>query len=181
MKNLDVGALQAVFEVLQQHYPERLGELWFLNAPFIFWGLWRVVSPFIQQATKEKIKFLSGRDRERMLQQYIPQDVSILLLKPGVSLPFYRVAAHWSCKRQTVCLLVEVLHIGVSYYSGSLQLCAYDTCKHSTCQGETQPPLHLGSLLQLEIVDTMLCTVQAATSAGHRCRCCPKRMEVKQP
>ena len=77
MKNLDVGALQAVFEVLQQHYPERLGELWFLNAPFIFWGLWRVVSPFIQQATKEKIKFLSGRERARMLQ-YIPQDVSLL-------------------------------------------------------------------------------------------------------
>ncbi|KAL3144014.1 hypothetical protein ABBQ32_003820 [Trebouxia sp. C0010 RCD-2024] len=74
MKNLDVGALQAVFEVLQQHYPERLGELWFLNAPFIFWGLWRVVSPFIQQATKEKIKFLSGKERDRM-RQYIPQDV----------------------------------------------------------------------------------------------------------
>lgn len=78
MKNLDVGALQAVFEVLQQHYPERLGELWFLNAPFIFWGLWRVVSPFIHQATKEKIKFLSGKERERMLQ-YIPQDVSFVV------------------------------------------------------------------------------------------------------
>lgn len=77
MKNLDVGALQAVFEVLQQHYPERLGELWFLNAPFIFWGLWRVVSPFIQQATKEKIKFLSNKERDRM-RQYIPQDVSCL-------------------------------------------------------------------------------------------------------
>ena len=85
MKNLDVGALQAVFEVLQQHYPERLGELWFLNAPFIFWGLWRVVSPFIQQATKDKIKFLSGRERERMLQQYISQDVSFLL--NGLLLP----------------------------------------------------------------------------------------------
>jgi hypothetical protein len=76
MKNLDVGALQAVFEVLQQHYPERLGELWFLNAPFIFWSLWRVVSPFIQANTKAKIKFLSGKDRERMLQEYIPPDVS---------------------------------------------------------------------------------------------------------
>lgn len=75
MKNLDVGALQAVFEVLQQHYPERLGELWFLNAPFIFWGLWRVVSPFIQPSTKDKIKFLSGKDGERMLRQHIPQDV----------------------------------------------------------------------------------------------------------
>lgn len=85
MKNLDVGALQAVFEVLQQHYPERLGELWFLNAPFIFWGLWRVVSPFIQQNTKDKIKFLSSKDRERLLQRYIPPDVSSALYSTAYS------------------------------------------------------------------------------------------------
>ena len=36
-------ALQAVFELLQSHYPERLHALWFLNAPFIFWGVWRMV------------------------------------------------------------------------------------------------------------------------------------------
>ena len=44
-RNLDVKALQAVFELLQSHYPERLAALWFLNAPFIFWGVWRLVSP----------------------------------------------------------------------------------------------------------------------------------------
>ncbi len=43
-RNLDVKALQAVFELLQSHYPERLHALWFLNAPFIFWGVWRMVS-----------------------------------------------------------------------------------------------------------------------------------------
>ena len=42
-RNLDVKALQAVFELLQSHYPERLHALWFLNAPFIFWGVWRMV------------------------------------------------------------------------------------------------------------------------------------------
>ena len=44
-RNLDVKALQAVFELLQSHYPERLHALWFLNAPFIFWGVWRMVKP----------------------------------------------------------------------------------------------------------------------------------------
>lgn len=44
-RNLDVKALQAIFELLQSHYPERLCALWFLNAPFIFWGVWRLVSP----------------------------------------------------------------------------------------------------------------------------------------
>lgn len=42
-RNLDVKALQAIFELLQSHYPERLSALWFLNAPFIFWGVWRLV------------------------------------------------------------------------------------------------------------------------------------------
>ena len=32
-----------MFELLQSHYPERLHALWFLNAPFIFWGVWRMV------------------------------------------------------------------------------------------------------------------------------------------
>ena len=42
-RNLDVKVLQAIFELLQAHYPERLAALWFLNAPFIFWGVWRLV------------------------------------------------------------------------------------------------------------------------------------------
>jgi len=42
-RNLDVKALQAVFELLQSHYPERLHGLYFLNAPFIFWGVWKLV------------------------------------------------------------------------------------------------------------------------------------------
>ena len=38
MNNLDVKALRTVFALLQGHYPERLSQLWFLNAPWIFWG-----------------------------------------------------------------------------------------------------------------------------------------------
>ena len=43
MNNLDVKALRAIFELLQGHYPERLSELWFLNAPWIFWG--KILAP----------------------------------------------------------------------------------------------------------------------------------------
>lgn len=53
--------------MLQQHFPESLSELWFLNAPFIFWGLWRVVKPFIQPGTRDKIRFLSGSERAALL------------------------------------------------------------------------------------------------------------------
>ncbi len=121
MNNLDVQALRRIFDLLQTHFPERLSELWFLNAPWIFWGapehpapgekgggpdanpgtlcmsntcagnslahgphedaacsagLWRMVSPFISPATRSKITFLSGGQRQKMLESYIPMEVS---------------------------------------------------------------------------------------------------------
>ncbi|EIE25981.1 CRAL/TRIO domain-containing protein, partial [Coccomyxa subellipsoidea C-169] len=75
-RNLDVKALQAIFELLQSHYPERLNALWFLNAPLIFWGVWRLVRPFIRtDETRNKIAFLSGRDRVEALRSTIPPSV----------------------------------------------------------------------------------------------------------
>jgi CRAL/TRIO domain len=63
--------------LLQGQFPERLSQLWFLNAPFIFWGLWRIVSPFIEVATREKIVFLTGAERAACLQEAIPPEVSL--------------------------------------------------------------------------------------------------------
>lgn len=34
--------------MLKLHYPERLDAFWFLNAPTIFWALWRVVGPMVR-------------------------------------------------------------------------------------------------------------------------------------
>lgn len=34
--------------MLKMHYPERLDAFWFLNAPTIFWALWRVVGPMVR-------------------------------------------------------------------------------------------------------------------------------------
>ncbi|KAK9839865.1 hypothetical protein WJX81_007319 [Elliptochloris bilobata] len=74
LSNLDVKALQAIFELLQSHYPERLSALWFINAPWIFWGVWRMVRPFIDAKTREKIAFL-GSARAPELREAIPASV----------------------------------------------------------------------------------------------------------
>ncbi|GMH32429.1 hypothetical protein BSKO_00263 [Bryopsis sp. KO-2023] len=75
LKNLDVKGLGAIFDLLQRHYPERLACLWFLNAPFIFWGVWRVVSPFINENTREKIRFISASRDCQFLKDTVPLDV----------------------------------------------------------------------------------------------------------
>lgn len=75
LRNLDVKGLGAIFELLQRHYPERLASLWFLNAPFIFWGVWRVVSPFINENTREKIRFVNANGDCHFLKETVPLDV----------------------------------------------------------------------------------------------------------
>lgn len=75
MQNLDAKGLSAIFDVLQQHYPERLAVLWFLNAPFLFWGVWRLVSPFVNTHTREKIKFVAAKGDCGFLQDVFPPSI----------------------------------------------------------------------------------------------------------
>ncbi|MCJ1474790.1 hypothetical protein MMC13_003450 [Lambiella insularis] len=42
---------------LQNHYPERLGRACVINIPWFFWGFYKLVGPFIDPFTKQKLKF----------------------------------------------------------------------------------------------------------------------------
>jgi len=42
LASCDVSITRAVFDTLANHYPERMGVLWMYDAPFVFWGLWKV-------------------------------------------------------------------------------------------------------------------------------------------
>ena len=62
MENMDVAGLKQIFGLLQSHFPERLGRMVFLDPPVIFWGVWRVVSPFVDPVTRAKVVMASLRD-----------------------------------------------------------------------------------------------------------------------
>lgn len=66
---MDRPVLQAVFDLLQNHYPERLGTLWMYEAPSMFWAVWTLVSPFIHPETKEKVHFVSSKSAIAQFQQ----------------------------------------------------------------------------------------------------------------
>ena len=43
--------------ILQNHYPERLGRALVSNVPWYIWGFFKLITPFIDPVTREKIKF----------------------------------------------------------------------------------------------------------------------------
>jgi len=49
-------------ELLQDHYPERLGLSLLVNTPWYLSWLWRLVSPFMSAATKAKISVVQVAD-----------------------------------------------------------------------------------------------------------------------
>jgi hypothetical protein len=55
--NMDTWHL--LFNALQSHYPQRVEKLFMVNVPLIFNGLWKVVSPFIKDAVREKVTRIS--------------------------------------------------------------------------------------------------------------------------
>lgn len=60
-KNCSIEFLESVFTLFQQHYPECLSKLYFVNAPFLFWGLWAVACVFLEQKTRDKVEFCRSR------------------------------------------------------------------------------------------------------------------------
>ncbi|MCJ1354098.1 MAG: hypothetical protein MMC33_004085 [Icmadophila ericetorum] len=46
-----------VLSILQSHYPERLGRALIINVPWFIWGFFKLITPFIDPLTREKLKF----------------------------------------------------------------------------------------------------------------------------
>mmetsp|Transcript_2331 Transcript_2331/g.4823 ORF Transcript_2331/g.4823 Transcript_2331/m.4823 type:complete len:183 (-) Transcript_2331:131-679(-) len=58
-------------KMLTHHYPERLGDLFIINAPGIFRFFWKLMQPFVDERTRKKIHFTSGDKMKELLLQYI--------------------------------------------------------------------------------------------------------------
>eukprot|EP01098_Paradermamoeba_levis_P008732 TRINITY_DN3608_c0_g1_i1.p1 TRINITY_DN3608_c0_g1~~TRINITY_DN3608_c0_g1_i1.p1 ORF type:complete len:298 (-),score=115.85 TRINITY_DN3608_c0_g1_i1:86-913(-) len=67
--NGDLGLAKKFVGTLQDHYPERLGEMFVFDAPGVFKTFWKVVNPFIDPKTKKKVCFLetSSPDIQKIL------------------------------------------------------------------------------------------------------------------
>ena len=63
------GYLQAVSGISQNYYPERLGKMYVINAPWGFSGVWSFVKRFLDPVTVNKIHILGGGYQKELLAQ----------------------------------------------------------------------------------------------------------------
>eukprot|EP00587_Corethron_hystrix_P008177 CAMPEP_0113315134 /NCGR_PEP_ID=MMETSP0010_2-20120614/10924_1 /TAXON_ID=216773 ORGANISM="Corethron hystrix, Strain 308" /NCGR_SAMPLE_ID=MMETSP0010_2 /ASSEMBLY_ACC=CAM_ASM_000155 /LENGTH=336 /DNA_ID=CAMNT_0000171575 /DNA_START=112 /DNA_END=1123 /DNA_ORIENTATION=- /assembly_acc=CAM_ASM_000155 len=61
--SVSLAAAKAVVFALRDHYPERVQQIYLLDAPFVFQFFWNIIQPFIDPVTRGKIQFLSGDEK----------------------------------------------------------------------------------------------------------------------
>lgn len=58
---------------LQAYYPERLGKVYALHIPQLFWAFWKLVHPFLDDVTKAKISFVE----DDKIEETLLKDISL--------------------------------------------------------------------------------------------------------
>eukprot|EP00761_Pharyngomonas_kirbyi_P012795 gb/GECH01012822.1/.p1 GENE.gb/GECH01012822.1/~~gb/GECH01012822.1/.p1 ORF type:complete len:288 (+),score=48.98 gb/GECH01012822.1/:1-864(+) len=66
----EVSAAKQVVDVMQNHYPERLGYFLVVDAPWLFNTLWRIVKPLVDPETRQKVHFLKANHPEELWPQF---------------------------------------------------------------------------------------------------------------
>ncbi len=65
--------LKNIICIGNQYYPETMSKMFIINAPFMFYTVWRVLKSFIPQRTLNKVHILS-KGKETLLYEFIDKD-----------------------------------------------------------------------------------------------------------
>ncbi len=57
-------------KLAQDNYPEILGQMFIVNAPYLFSAIWSAIKIFIDKKTQHKIKIL-GSDYKKVLFEHV--------------------------------------------------------------------------------------------------------------
>ncbi|KAK9117722.1 hypothetical protein Sjap_016669 [Stephania japonica] len=71
--NCDIRGYLAALSTLQDYYPERLGKFYLVHVPYIFMAAWKMIYPFIDKNTREKIVFVENKKLKSTLLQDIDE------------------------------------------------------------------------------------------------------------
>eukprot|EP01117_Protostelium_nocturnum_P000108 TRINITY_DN10190_c0_g1_i1.p1 TRINITY_DN10190_c0_g1~~TRINITY_DN10190_c0_g1_i1.p1 ORF type:complete len:270 (-),score=94.18 TRINITY_DN10190_c0_g1_i1:26-835(-) len=81
MENVDLSFLKFLSDVVTCKYPESLGLCLLVDAPWLFNASWKVISPWLDAKTKEKIHFIKKEEVEK----WIPSEYLLTEFGGGVT------------------------------------------------------------------------------------------------
>lgn len=71
LASLDLSLVKFIISCFEAYYPETLGNLILLDAPWIFKGFWKIISPLLDPVTAAKVAFVNRKS----IQEYIDSDM----------------------------------------------------------------------------------------------------------
>ncbi|KAG0225438.1 hypothetical protein BGW42_000885 [Actinomortierella wolfii] len=80
LANMDLHMVKYLIQVFEAYYPESLGRIIIHGAPFVFWGVWKIIQPLLDPVVAAKVVFTRS-DAE--LTQYIDAEKLIDKYKGG--------------------------------------------------------------------------------------------------
>jgi hypothetical protein len=60
---------KALMGMCQKYYPEVMGEMYIVNAPMLFYGIWNIVKLWIDDRTKQKIHIMGSNYQKKLLEK----------------------------------------------------------------------------------------------------------------
>ncbi|KAK5805588.1 CRAL-TRIO domain-containing protein [Linnemannia elongata] len=69
LSNMDFNMVKYLVTVFEAYYPESLGRIIIHGAPFVFWGVWKVIEPWLDPVVASKVRF-TRKDQD--LLEFIP-------------------------------------------------------------------------------------------------------------
>ena len=67
------GFIQKASKITQDYYPEQLGQLCIVNAPWTFTAVWKIVQGWLDEKTRQKIQIVGGKPFKTLVK-YIDED-----------------------------------------------------------------------------------------------------------
>ncbi|KAK6035758.1 CRAL/TRIO domain protein [Cooperia oncophora] len=68
-----VQSLLRIIEIVEAHYPETMGQVLIVRAPRVFPVLWTLISPFIDENTRNKFMINSGEVVKDEISKYVDE------------------------------------------------------------------------------------------------------------
>ncbi|KAF9998168.1 hypothetical protein BGZ80_011245 [Entomortierella chlamydospora] len=81
LSNMDLGMVKYLVTIFEAYYPESLGRIIIHGAPFVFWGFWKIIEPWLDPVVASKVHFTRS---DQDLVEFIPANHLIDNYKSGL-------------------------------------------------------------------------------------------------